>query len=158
MHRTKVARLFTYTLALLCALPTAAACQDRRDWQSVAQLQTGDRFRLSLETGSVTVMFRNWTPQQVTVAAVTARREDVRKIWRYREGGWQRAKCRPRLLLGLGGGSAIGAAGGGCHPDQFCIVGRGIVAAALGGAGMLIGAGIGALIPAHRKDLIYSAK
>ena len=147
------------TLVLLCALGTAAEGQDRRDWQSVAQLQAGDRIRLSLKTGAVEGAFQNWTPQQVTAGTMTARREDVLKIERYRKGGWGRGKhAALGAVVGFGGGFAIGEAAGGCHQGELCFVGRGTVGAVFGGVGMLIGAGIGAMVPPHKKDLIYSAK
>ena len=71
-------------VALMCALGTAVEGQDRRDSQSLAQLQAGDRIRLSLKTGPVEGAFQNWTPQQVTAGTVTATKEDVLKIERYR--------------------------------------------------------------------------
>ena len=74
-------------LVLLCGLGTVAAGQDRHDWQSLTQLQSGDRIRLALKTGPVTGAFQSWTPQQVTAGTVTARRHDVLKIERYRQGG-----------------------------------------------------------------------
>lgn len=147
-------------LVLLGALGTVAEGQDRRDWQSVAQLRAGDRIRLSLKTGPVEGVFQNWTAQQVTAGTVTARREDVVKIERYRQGGWGRGKSAAvGALIGLGGGFAVGAAVGGCRQGQFgpCIS-RGVGGALVGGVGAVIGAGIGALLPRHTKDLIYSAK
>jgi hypothetical protein len=148
------------TMVFLCALVTAADGQDRRDWQSLAQLQAGDRIRLSLKTGPVEGVFQNWTPLQVAAGTVTARREDVLKIERYRKGGGGRGKhAAIGAAVGFGGGFAIGAAVGGCHPNELlCFGGRGTWGAAFGGVGALIGAGVGALIPRHNKDLIYSAK
>ena len=104
--------------------------------------------------------FQNWTPQQVTAGTVTARREDVLKIERYRQGGWGRGKTAAvGALIGFGGGFAIGAAAGGCNKNSFgpCFS-RGQVGALVGGVGLVIGAGIGALLPPHKKDLIYSAR
>ncbi|HXM45096.1 MAG TPA: hypothetical protein VN924_27910 [Bryobacteraceae bacterium] len=149
-------------LALLCSL-AAAAGQDRRDWQSVAQLQAGDRIRLSLKTGKtgpVDGVFQSWTPQQVTAGTVTARREDVLKIERFRKGGWGRGKkAALGAAVGFGGGFAIGAGLGGCKQDQFgpCFS-RGAIGAVLGGVGALIGAGIGALLPVHNREIVYSAR
>jgi hypothetical protein len=98
------------TLLLLCVLGTAAEGQDRRDWQSLAQLQAGDKIRLSLKTGPVDGAFQNWTPQQVTAGAVIARREEVLKIERYRQGGLGRGKAAAvGALIGFGGGFAVGA-------------------------------------------------
>lgn len=148
------------TLVLICALGTAAEGQDRRDWQSLAQLQAGDRIRLSLKTGPVEGAFQTWTPQQVTAGTVTARREDVLKIERYRQGGSGRGKTAAvGALIGFGGGFGVGAAAGGCHQGQFgpCWS-RGAVGAVGAGVGAVIGAGIGALLPRHTKELIYSAK
>jgi len=147
-------------VALMCALGTVVEGQDRRDWQSLAQLQTGDRIRLSLKTGPVEGAFQNWTPQQVTAGTVTATKEDVLKIERYRQGGMGRGKhAAIGALIGFGGGFAIGAAVGGCNKNQFgpCFT-RGQLGAVGGGVGLVIGAGIGALLPRHTKELIYSAK
>ena len=149
-------------LMFLGGIAAAAGAQDRRDWQSLAQLQAGDKVRLTTKTGKtgpVDGSFLSWTAQQVTAGNVTARREDVVKIERYRAGGLGRGKHAViGAVIGFGGGAAIGAAVGGCHQGQFCFVGRGTVAAAFGGVGLLLGAGVGALIPTHHKDLIYLAK
>ena len=147
-------------VALMCALGTVVEGQDRRDWQSLAQLQTGDRIRLSLKTGPVEGAFQNWTPQQVTAGTVTATKEDVLKIERYRQGGMGRGKhAAIGALIGFGGGFAIGAAVGGCNKAQIgpCLT-RGQFGAVGGGVGLVIGVGIGALLPRHTKELIYSAK
>jgi len=146
------------TLVLLCALGTAADGQDRRDWQSLAQLQAGDRIRLSLKTGPVEVAFWNWTPQEVTAGTMTAPREDVLKIERYRKSGGGRGKhAALGALVGFGGGFAIGAAAGGCHPNEFlCFGGRATWGAALGGVGALIGArGWGADSPALQGRCLF---
>jgi hypothetical protein len=145
----------------MCALGTAAAGQDGHDWQSLAQLQAGDRIRLSLKTGPVDGAFQNWTSQEVTAGTVTAKKEDVLKIERYRRGGGGRGKhAAIGALIGFGGGFAIGAAVGGCKTNQCFanIFSRGQVGALVGGVGLVIGAGIGALLPPHKKDLIYSAR
>jgi hypothetical protein len=149
-------------LAFLCAIGTAVEAQDRHDWQSLAQLQPGDKIQLALKTGpGVTAAFQAWTPDQVTIGTVTARKEDVLKIERYRHGGSGRGKhVAIGALIGFGGGFAIGAGTtGGCHQGQFgpCIS-RGLGGAVAGAAGALVGAGIGALLPAHGKELIYSVK
>jgi hypothetical protein len=158
------------TGVLICVLATAAAGQDRRDWQSLAQLQSGDRIRLSLKTGgtgAVTGAFQSWTPQQVTAGTVTAKREDVVKIERYRQGGWGRGKTAAigaviGLGIGFGGGFAVGAATGGCRSGEFLCFGRGTSGAIIGGLGgaigLVTGATIGALFPRRPKELIYSAK
>jgi hypothetical protein len=150
------------TIAIIALLATQilAPAQDRHDWQSLGQLQPGDRLRLSLKTGPATGAFQGWTPQQVTAGTVTARREDVLTLERYRQGSWGRGKTTAvGALIGFGGGFAIGAGAGGCHPGQFgpCLS-RGGLGAGLGAVGAVIGAGIGALLPRHTKDLIYSAK
>jgi hypothetical protein len=99
---------------------TAAEAQDRREWQSLAQLQAGDRIHMSLKTGPVDGAFHNWTPQQVTAGPVTARRGDVLRIERYREGGGGRGKAASiGALIGFGGGFAIGAGAFGCHQGQI---------------------------------------
>jgi len=150
----------TIAIITLLAAPLLASAQDRHDWQSLGQLQAGDRIRLSLKTGPATGAFKTWTPQQVTVGTVTARKEDVLKIERYRQGAWGRGKTATvAALIGFGGGFAIGAAAGGCHQGQLVSCwSRGSFGAGLGAAGAMIGAGIGALLPRHTKDLIYSSK
>jgi hypothetical protein len=145
-------------VALMCALGTAAAGQDRHDWESLAQLQAGDRLRLSLKTGPVDGAFQNWTPQEVTAGTVTARKEDVLKIERYRRGGGRGKHAAIGAVIGFGGGFAIGAALGGCKTNYCYLNIRGQLGAAVGGMGLLIGAGIGALLPRHNKELIYSAR
>jgi hypothetical protein len=151
-------------LMFLGGMVAAAHGQDRRDWQSLAQLQAGDKIRLTVKTGPVDGAFVSWTPQQVTTGNVTARKEDVLKIERYRAGGMGRGKhAIIGAVIGFGGGAAIGWAVGRCprlNGMPVCaIVGPGTVAAASGGVGALIGAGVGALIPRHHhKDIIYSAK
>jgi hypothetical protein len=146
-------------LAAVCSL-TALHAQDRHDWQSLAQLRPGDNIRLSLKTGPVTGVFQAWTPEQVTAGTVTARKEDVVKIERYRPGTWGRGKTAAvGALIGFGVGFGVGAGLIGCNRDQLGIcVSRGAGGAIVGAAGGVIGAAIGALIPHHTKDLIYSVK
>lgn len=148
------------TLVLLCAVATAAVGQDRHDWQALGQLHSGDRIHVSLKGGPLAGVFQNWTPEQVTAGTVTAKREDVLKIERYRPGGWGRGKkAAVGAVIGFGGGFAIGAAAGGCKQVSFgpCF-GRGEVGAVVGAVGAVVGAGIGALLPTHSTELIYSAK
>jgi hypothetical protein len=155
--KMKTAAMITLLAATLLA---PAAAQDRHDWQSIGQLQPGDRIRLSLKTGPLNGAFQTWTPQQVIAGTVTARREDVLKVERYRQGGWGRGKSAAvGALIGFGGGFATGAAAGGCHQGQFgpCFS-RGSLGAGLGFLGAVVGGGIGALLPRHNKELIYSAK
>ncbi len=145
-----------HKLWLFCALATAAAGQDRHDWQSLAGLHAGDRVRVVLKTGPVIGEFQTWTPQGVTVGTVTAKREDVIRVERYRHGGSRGKHAAIGALIGFGGGFAIGAAVEGCQ-SPGC-VGRGEGGAVAGGVGAVIGAIVGALLPAHSKELIYSAK
>jgi hypothetical protein len=139
-------------------LATAAAAQDRSDWQSLAQLRAGDTIRLTLKTGLSKAAFQDFTPQQVTAGTVTTKMEDVLKIERYRHGGRGKAAA-VGAVIGFGGGFAIGAATGGCRQGEFgaCIP-RGALGAIIGGVGAVVGAGIGALLPRHTTELIYSAK
>jgi hypothetical protein len=148
------------TFVLTLGLSTVAVAEDRHDWQSLGKLHPGDKIRLSLTTGPVEGAFQAWTPQQVTAGTITAKREDVLKIERYHTGGWGRGKTAAvGALIGFGGGFAVGAAVGGCHQGQFgpCIS-RGALGAGVGAAGAVVGAGIGALLPKHSTELIYSAK
>ena len=147
-------------LAAVCSISSAVHAQDRRDWQSLAQLQPGDKIRLSLKTGPVTEVFQSWTPEQVTAGTVTAKKEDVLQIERYRPGTWGRGKTAAvGALIGFGGGFGVGVGLTGCDHNQIgpCISRAG-GGAIVGAAGAIIGAGIGALIPHHTKDLIYSVK
>jgi hypothetical protein len=146
-------------LLLLCALVAPAHAQDRHDWQSLAKLQAGDSIRLTLKTGPVDGTFQSWTPQQVTAGSITAKREDVLKIERNRPGGTRAKHAAIGALIGFGGGFAIGAGVTGWHAGQFgpC-VSRGEGDAIAGAVGAVIGAGIGALLPHHARELIYTSR
>jgi hypothetical protein len=150
-----------FGLVLIGALGSAAAAQGLHDWQSLARLRTGDRVRLDLKAGPVDGAFQSWTPQQVTAGTVTAKREDVRRIERYRQGGWGRGQTIALgAAIGFGGGFAIGAvAAGHCGSGTFgpCLS-RGEVGAVAGAGGLVVGALIGALLPRHKRELIYSAR
>src|ERR1017187_2156481 len=146
-------------LLLFSALTSYA--QDQSAWQSLAQLQAGDQVRLSLKSRSaITGTFGGWTPQQITVNSTTEKRENVTKLERYRKPGWSRGKTAVvGAVIGGGAGVAVGVAGGGCSSHGFgpCFT-RGQIGAALGAFGAVLGGGIGALIPHHRMDVIYSIK
>jgi hypothetical protein len=141
-----------HKLWLLCALATAAVGQDRHDWQSLAQLQAGERVRVSLKTGPLNGEFQKWTPQAVTVATVTARREDVLKIERYRHGRSRGEHIAIGAVIGFGGGFAAGASVrlyGASRPQGGAYFG-GVLAG--------IGALVGAILPVHSKEVIYSSR
>jgi hypothetical protein len=143
-------RLFL-KLLIFGSLVAPAQGQDRHDWQSLARLHCGDRVRLSLKTGPVDGVFQNWTPAGVTVGTAVAKREDVRKIERYRHGGSQAKHAALGAIIGFAGGFA----GGASHPF---FVTRAQEGAIVGGVGAVIGAIVGALLPTHSKELIYSTK
>jgi hypothetical protein len=109
-----------------------------------------------LKTGPVEGEFQNWTPEEATFGTVTAKREDVIKIERYRRGGSRAKHAAFGAMIGFAGGFAIGAGVEGCH-SPGC-VGRGEGGAVAGGVGAVIGAIIGVELPTHSKELIYSAK
>jgi hypothetical protein len=145
---------------LILALVCAAQAQDRHEWQSLTKLQTGDKIRLTLKTGSSTDVFQSFTPEELKTGTLTAKKEDVVKVERFGHEGWGRGKkAALGAAIGFGGGFAVGAAVTGCDPHQFgpCFS-RGLGGAAMGGVGALVGAGVGALLPVHGKELIYSAK
>lgn len=146
-------------LMIACVLAAAAHAQDRHDWQSVSQLQAGDHVRLSLKTGHDNGAFHSWTAQDVAVGTVTARREDVLKIERYGHGGSRAKHTAVGALIGFGGGFAIGAGLTGCPSGSLgpCVT-RPEGGAIVGGFGAVIGALVGAILPTHSKELIYSAK
>jgi hypothetical protein len=148
-------RLFL-KLMLLGALVATAPGQDQDDWQSVSRLHAGDRVRVVLKTGPVEGEFQDWTPQELTLGTITAKREDVIKIERYRPGGSRAKHAGVGALIGFAGGFAIGAGVEGCH-SPGC-VGRGEGGAVAGGVGAAIGSIIGVLLPTHSKEVIYSAK
>jgi hypothetical protein len=146
-----------HKLWLLCALATAAVGQDRHDWQSLARLQSGDRVRVSLKTGPVDGEFQSWTPQELTVGTVTAKREDVIKIERYRHGGSRAKHAAFGAMFGFAGGFAIGASVNLCSGGLGPCIKRPEGGAVAGGAGAVIGALIGVLLPTHPKEVIYSS-
>jgi hypothetical protein len=137
-------------LLLFGVLVAPAQGQDRHDWKSLARLHPGDRVRLSLKTGPVNGTFQNWTPQDLTVGTVTAKREDVLKIKRYRHGS--RAKrAAVGALIGFGGGFAAGVSArlyGTTRPQT---------GATFGGVAAALGAAIFLLIPDSR-EIIYSSR
>jgi hypothetical protein len=147
--------------ALLLFLVLNCYAQDRFLWQSLDRLQAGDQVRLSLKSHiAITGTFGGWTPEQITVNSTSEKREDVTKLERLRKAGWSRGKTAVvGALIGGGAGVAVGVAGGGCSSHGFgpCFT-RGQIGAALGVFGAVVGAGIGALIPHHRVELIYLAK
>ena len=129
--------------------------QDRHDWKSISVLIPGEKIQILLKTGKpVAGLFRNWTTEAATVDTITVKREDVRKVERVRGGG-RLKHVAIGAAIGFGGGFAVGAAAGGCHPSDLICLPRGEVGAAVGGAGLIIGAAIGAVLPAHRRQVIY---
>jgi len=142
-------------LILLCALAASSRGQERHDWQSLLRLHGGDRVRVSLKTGPVEGEFQSWTPQDLTVGTVTVKRDDVLRIARYRHGGSRAKRTAVGALIGFGGGFAIGASGR--VPVCFC-TSRAEKGAIAGSAVAVIGAAIGALLPTHSKELIYSSR
>jgi hypothetical protein len=145
---------------LILALVCTAQGQDRHDWQSLVKLQAGDRIRLTLKTGSSTEVFQSFTAEDLKAGTLTPKKEDVLKIERFGHAGWGRGKkAALGAAIGFGGGFAVGAAVTGCDHQQFgpCLS-RGAGGAVLGAVGALVGAGVGALLPVHGKELIYSAK
>ncbi len=145
---------------LILALVCTAHGQDRHDWQSLTKLQAGDKIRLTLKTGSSTDAFQSFTPEELKAGTLTAKKEDVLKVERFGRAGWSRGKkAALGAAIGFGGGFGVGAAVGGCNRQQDIIcISRGATGAIVGAAGAIIGAGIGALLPTHGKELIYSAK
>jgi hypothetical protein len=145
---------------LLLALACAVQAQDPHDWQSLTKLQTGDKIRLTLKTGSSTDAFQSFTPDDLKAGTLTAKKDDILKIERLSHAGWSRGKkAALGAAIGFGGGFAVGAAATGCDHRQIGIcISRGAGGAVVGAAGAIVGAGIGALLPTHGKELIYSAK
>jgi hypothetical protein len=89
----------------MCVLVRTAEAQDRRDWQSLAQLKTGDKIRLTLKTGPVEGVFQGWTPQQVPAATVIAKKRGRAQdgaVPSRRQGTGEHATIG--ALIGFGGG------------------------------------------------------
>jgi hypothetical protein len=145
---------------LLLALVGTVQAQDRHDWQSLTKLQAGDKIRLTLKTGASTDVFQSFTPEELKASAFTAKKDDVLKVERFGHEGWGRGKkAALGAAIGFGGGFAVGAAATGCDHRQIGIcISRGAGGAVVGAVGAVVGAGIGALLPTHGRELIYSAK
>ena len=142
--------------AILFLSLVVSPAEDRHDWKSVSALQPGDQVRVSLKNGkSVTGPFQTWTPEGASIGAGTVARDEVKKLERLRRRGGHLKHAAIGAAIGFGGGFVVGAAVGGCHPYEFRCLGRGMIGAGVGGVGMVIGAAIGAALPAHRKDVIY---
>ncbi|HEX7359132.1 MAG TPA: hypothetical protein VF283_01445 [Bryobacteraceae bacterium] len=145
---------------VLLALAAVSTAQDPHNWNSLGQLKTGDQVRISLTGRSpLTGAFRNWSPDQVTIADMSLRKKDVLQVQRYRRGVWSRGKrAAIGALIGFGSGFALGAAVIDCGkagPNSCSRAGAG---ASGGAVGAVIGAAIGAALPHHNRELIYSAK
>ena len=148
-------------VVLLLSLPAISAAQDVYSWQSLSQLGIGDKVRVSVTKGkSLTGPFQDWTAEQVTVAAVTAKKAEVRKVERFRRGGRGRGRRAGfGALIGFGGGFAFGiAAGGGCGHSFGPCLSRPALGAAVGALGAVIGAASGASMPRRNTDVIYLAR
>ena len=155
-------------ITLLLAFASVSQAQDRHNWDSLAQLKPGDRVRVSFTGRSpVTGGFQGFTPEQVTVATVSANKAEVAKVERYRPGGWNRGETAAvGAAIGFAGGFAIGFAVSGCKSSPSAGLGsvgciglsRGEASAIVGGVGAVAGALIGAALPHHHRELIYSAK
>lgn len=117
---------------------------------------------MSLKSGPVEGAFESWTADELSAGAASAKKADVLKVQRYRQGGMGRGKhAAIGALIGFGAGFAIGAAADpSCHPNEFlCLhISRGVSGAVVGVAGAAVGAVIGVLVPRRTKDLIYSIK
>jgi hypothetical protein len=151
-------RLLLASVAVLAV--SSCAAQDRSDWQSVAKVQPGTKVRLSLKSRRTFIdEFKGSTADQVTVGTVVAKREDVRRLERFRSGGRGRGKTAAiGALIGGGAGAVIGVAAGGCHTGDFICFSRGTVGAVLGAVGAIVGALAGALIPPHHTEVVYAAR
>ncbi len=140
-----------------------ASAQDTHNWDSVGRLRPGDQVRISLTApGRVEGQFQRWTPEEILVSDVSHKRQEVLRLERYRSGGWSRGKrAAVGALIGFGGGFAIGAAVGSNCGQGWGLgpcYSRGAFGAGMGGTGALVGAVIGAALPNHRRELIYTAK
>jgi hypothetical protein len=142
-------------VAVLCARSSGSRAGPPRLKIRLAAARGGSCSR-GLEDRSGGGRVSDWTPQEATFGTVTAKREDVIKIERYRHGGSRAKHIGVGALIGFGGGFAVGAGIEGCN-SPGCVGRRegGVVGL---GVGAVIGAIIGALLPTHSKELIYAAK
>ena len=143
--------------AVFLLFPACLFGQQVSDWQSLSRLQPGDQVKVSLKSGAkVKGEFRSWSADGVTVGSGNASRLDVIRLDRYRKGG--RAKrVVIASLIGAAGGGALGAGVGGCAPVGFgpCFS-RAQTGAVGAGAGFVLGAIIGAVIPGHKTEVIFA--
>lgn len=151
--------LFACVTALsLCSM--AVHAQDRADWRSLGQLKPGDRVAVLLKAHGTTVAtFQSWSPDQIALDSLTIRKQDVQRVSRYRTGVWSRGKT---ALLGatIGGVAGLGVGlglGGNCGHSLGPCPSRGALGAIFAGIAAAVGAGIGALLPHRRVDVIYAA-
>ena len=149
-------KLLTVWIAAF-ALVIPAAAQDWGSWESLAQLKTGDRVRVSLMAGKpVDGEFQNWDAERITIGTASTKKSDVRKVERYRPGGSHRGKSAAiGAAIGFGGGFVLGATVGGCRKSDFICFGRAPAGAAVGTVGAVIGGLAGALMPRGSKTVIY---
>ena len=148
------------SIAFALVFATAVTAQDRRDWGNLAQVQPGDKVTLSISNHPpVTGAFQGWAPDKVSVASVSANKQDVLKIELWRKGGGRGKHALIGALIGFGAGFAGGAASGGNCEHQFgpCFS-RPALGGAFGTGGAAVGALVGAVLPGHHKELIYAAK
>ena len=146
-------RLCVIAVLLFIACLTGSA-QNAQNWDSLGTLHPGDKVRVSLKAGApVNGEFQSFTPQQVQVGAVTALKQDVLRVDRYRNKGGRGKRAAIGALLGFGGGFAFGAAVGG-RKTPGC-VSRGEAGAVIGGVGATVGAAVGASLSHRSKELIY---
>jgi hypothetical protein len=160
MRMRKIVSCF---IAVLLALPLDGLAQSTstNNWTAVTTVPSGQKLVIELRNGKkVKGEFGSASETSVTVARGQDRedinRSDIRKI--YREKGVSAGKSTLiGTAIGGGTGAVLGAAGGGCDPQSFCIIDRQGTSIILGVAGAIVGAITGFVVGKLRqkKVLIY---
>ncbi|MCX6622858.1 MAG: hypothetical protein NTY38_17690 [Acidobacteria bacterium] len=142
-----------------------ARAYDVSDWDNLSGLREGQEIRVYQgKAGGVSARFRSVSPERLVVengdgSAAEVPRAEVRRVDTRGGAGRRVRHAAIGAAIGFGGGFVLGAAVGGCKSNQFgpCWS-RGVVGGVVGGLGMVVGAGVGAVLPAGHGETIYRAR
>jgi hypothetical protein len=159
----RIRNVVSCLIAVMLALPMDGLAQSTSttSWATVATVPSGQKLVIELKTGEkLKGKFGSASETAVTLVrgknTENINRSDIRKV--YSENGVSATKSTLiGTAIGGGTGAVLGAATGGCHPNDFLCVSRGEAAA----LGVVLGAGIGAITGfvvgklRQKKVLIY---
>ena len=130
------------------------------DWDSLRRLTPEDRIRVVTAADHMEGRFEAWTAEAITVGAARIPREQVIRVERRKPGAWSRSKKAAfGALIGGGSGALLGAATtSSCSGSMPLCINRAEGAAVIGAIGLLGGALVGAALPAHPTEVIYSKR